>query len=68
MASTLATVAVRAFAGDAAPSAKSMASTVRPYVNVPFSGHADAIPIAPGSIEAELLRKYGGGASSSEET
>ena len=69
MASTLATVAVRAFAGDAAPSqgvaAKSMASTVRPYVNVPFSGHADAIPMAPGSIEAELLAKYGGGASSS---
>ena len=56
MASTLATVAVRAFAGDATP---------RPYVNVPFTGHADAIPMAPGSIEAELLKKYGGGASSS---
>ena len=68
MASTLATVAVRAamgstvanlavgFAGDAAPS--------RPYVNVPFSGHADAVPMAPGSIEAELLSKFGGGCPS----
>ena len=56
MASTVANLAV-AFAGDAAPS--------RPYVNVPFSGHADAIPMAPGSIEAELLSKYGGGQSSS---
>ena len=63
MASTLATVAVRAFAGDAAPSA--VRQPARPYVNVPFSGHADAIPMAPGSIEAELLSKYGGGQSSS---